>query len=140
MNNIKYNYCNILSSDKVLTMTDDEIIEMINQTNCINTSSMLKKRQYNEKVLLALHGLADSWEILATQHNLTPYFCFKYLYDCPLDSEDDWTSYPEVVSYLEKEFPEIKEEEIRREFNKAMEDRKNERLYGNYDIKYNNDI
>lgn len=135
---IKYNYCNILCSDKVLTMSDDELIEMINQTSCISTNSMLRKRQYSEKVLLALHGIADSWEILRTQHKLTPYFCFKYLYDCPLDSKDDWTSYDEVVSYLQEEFTEIKEEEIRNEFNRAMEDRKKEKLYGNYDIEDEN--
>jgi spore coat polysaccharide biosynthesis protein SpsF (cytidylyltransferase family) len=139
-NNIKYNYSNILKSNLILNMNDEEIINMINNTNCISTKGILIKRQYSEEVLLALHGIADSWEILKTQHNLSPYFCFKYLYDCPLDSADDWTSYDEIVSYLKKEFPDITQHQIEKEFNKAMNDRKKEQLYGDYDIKYNNNI
>ena len=62
----------------------------------------------------------DSWKCLRTQKNLSPYFCFKYLYDNNTDSMDSWTDYNEVEDYLLKLNYTI--EQIHEEFKKAIDD------------------
>jgi len=58
---------------------------------------------------------------LRTQKNLSPYFCFRYLYDSEYDSADDWTDYNNVKDYLLKR--DYTEEQIEAEFKRAMNDR-----------------
>ncbi len=63
----------------------------------------------------------DSWKCLRTQKNLSPEFCFKYLYDNDNDSKDDWTDYNDVKYYLLKRG--YNEDQIKEEFIRAMNDR-----------------
>ncbi len=58
---------------------------------------------------------------MRTQKNLSPYFCFRYLYDNDTDSADDWTDYNDIKRYLSNLG--YTEAEIKEEFNKAMNDK-----------------
>ncbi len=61
-----------------------------------------------------------SWKCLRTQKNLSPYFCFKYLYDNDTDSADDWTDYNDVKYYLLKRG--YTEEQISYSFKKVYQE------------------
>lgn len=54
--------------------------------------------------------------------NLSPYFCFRYLYDLDESQSDNWTSYDEVISYLKKQGITDKDF-IEKEYQRAMKDR-----------------
>ena len=84
-------------------------------------SNLLKEHQFSEPFLIQTILYYDSWKCLRTQKNLSPEFCFKYLYDNDTDSADDWTDYNDVKRYLLKNG--YTEEQITEEFKKAMNDR-----------------
>jgi hypothetical protein len=84
-------------------------------------SNLLSKHQFSEEFLIKTILYYDSWKCLRTQKNLSPYFCFRYLYDNDTDSADDWTDYNQVKDYLLKRG--YNEEQIKEEFNRAMNDR-----------------
>jgi hypothetical protein len=65
-------------------------------------SSLLKEYQFSEEFLIETILYYDSWKCLRTQNNLSPYFCFRYLYDNDTDSADDWTDYNQIKEYLLK--------------------------------------
>ncbi len=83
--------------------------------------NLLSQHQFSEEFLIKTIDYYDSWKCLRTQKNLSPYFCFKYLYDNENDSADDWTDYNDVKNYLLKRG--YTEEQIHDEFKKAMNDR-----------------
>jgi hypothetical protein len=83
--------------------------------------SLLSKHQFSEDFLIKTICYYDSWRCLRTQKNLSPYFCFRYLYDNDTDSADDWTDYNNVKDYLLKR--DYTEEQIEAEFKNAMNDR-----------------
>ena len=83
--------------------------------------SLLTKHQFSDPFLIETICYYDSWRCLRTQKNLSPYFCFKYLYDNKTDSMDSWTDYNEVEDYLLKRG--YTKEQIKEEFIKAMDDR-----------------
>ena len=59
------------------------------------------------------------------QKNITPYFCFRYLYDSGEeygDSVDQWVSYSDIV---EKFCNVYTEEELLKEYKRATDDKKN---------------
>ncbi len=62
--------------------------------------NLLSQHQFSEDFLIETIGYYDSWRCLRTQKNLSPYFCFRYLYDSEYDSSDDWTDYNDVKRYL----------------------------------------
>ncbi len=64
--------------------------------------NLLSQHQFSEDFLIKTIGYYDSWRCLRTQNNLSPEFCFKYLYDNDTDSADDWTDYNDVKRYLLK--------------------------------------
>ena len=82
---------------------------------------LLTKHQFSEDFLIKTIEYYDSWKCLRWQNNLSPYFCFRYLYDNNTDSKDDWTDYNQVKDYLFTRG--YNEEQIKEEFNKAMNDR-----------------
>jgi superfamily II DNA or RNA helicase len=65
-------------------------------------SSLLREHQFSEEFLIETILYYDSWKCLRTQNNLSPYFCFRYLYDNDTDSADDWTDYNQIKDYLLK--------------------------------------
>jgi hypothetical protein len=65
-------------------------------------SNLLKYHQFSEEFLIQTICYYDSWKCLRTQNNLSPYFCFRYLYDNDTDSADDWTDYNQIKDYLLK--------------------------------------
>lgn len=81
-------------------MNDFEI-ELLNNPNKLShMQSLLRDHQFSEEFLIKTIGYYDSWRCLRTQKNLSPYFCFKYLYDNDTDSADDWTDYNQIKEYL----------------------------------------
>ncbi len=97
-------------------------IDLLNNPDKLSfMHNLLKQHQFSEEFLIETHGYYDSWKCLRTQKNLSPYFCFRYLYDNEYDSADDWTDYNNVKDYLLKRG--YNEEQIKEEFIKAMNDR-----------------
>lgn len=84
--------------------------------------NLLENYQYSEEFLIQTIGYYDSWRCLKTQKNLSPYFCFRYLYDNDTDSADNWTDYYDVIRYLKKTKT-YTDEFIEKEFERAMKDR-----------------
>ena len=84
-------------------------------------SNLLKEHQFSEPFLIQTILYYDSWRCLRTQKNLSPYFCFRYLYDNDTDSADDWTDYTDIYNYLKHR--NYDDETIKIEFNRAMDDR-----------------
>lgn len=75
-------------------------------------NNLLSKYQFSEDYLIETISYYDSWKCIRTQDNLSPYFCFKYLYDNDTDSADDWTDYNTIYKYLKnKGFSDIEIEE-----------------------------
>ena len=101
-------------------------IDLLNDPGKLSwMNSLLSKHQFSEEFLIKTIGYYDSWKCLRWQNNLSPEFCFKYLYDNDTDSSSDWTDYNEVKEYLLKR--DYTEEQIREEFNKTdkVSDEKN---------------
>ncbi len=84
-------------------------------------NNLLFKHQFTEEFLIETIGYYDSWKCLRSQTNLSPYFCFRYLYDNSTDSADDWTDFPTIEIYLKKR--NYTDEQIREAFVRAMNDR-----------------
>ena len=84
-------------------------------------NNLLLCHQFSEDFLIKTRIFYDSWKCLRTQKNLSPYFCFYYLYDRQeYDSADDWTDFLQVKEYLLKRF---NEEEINFVYKQVMKDR-----------------
>jgi hypothetical protein len=85
-------------------------------------NNLLSQHQFTEEFLIKTIIYYDSWKCLRTQKNLSPYFCFRYLYDNDTDSADNWTDYNDILEYLNKH--NFTNEEIEIAFTNAMNDRK----------------
>ncbi len=97
-------------------------IDLLNNPDKLSfMHNLLTKHQFSEEFLIETICYYDSWRCLRTQKNLSPYFCFRYLYDNDNDSADDWTDYNDVKHYLLKR--NYNEEQIKEEFIRAMNDR-----------------
>jgi hypothetical protein len=96
--------------------------ELLNNPSKLSfMNNLLRKYQFSETFLSKTIYYYDSWKCIRTQKNLSPYFCFRYLYDNDTDSADDWTDYTEIYNYLKiRKFNDV---DIDIEYNKAMEDR-----------------
>jgi hypothetical protein len=87
-------------------------------------NNLLKLNKFSEEFLIKTRIYYDSWKCLNTQQNLSPYFCFYYLYDREeFDSADDWTDYNQIYHYLKKN--NYSDKIINQEYNIAMDDRSN---------------
>jgi hypothetical protein len=98
---------------------EKELLNDEKRLSCLN--NLLFKYQFSEEFLIETRIYYDSWKCLRSQKNLSPYFCFYYLYDRQeYDSADDWTDYNQVYDYL------IKNNDINfitREYNRAINNR-----------------
>ena len=99
--------------------------ELINNPNKLSyMNNLLYTQQFSEEFLIKTRLYYDSWKCLRSQNNLSPYFCFYYLYDRQeYDSADDWTDYNQVYNYLTSRNYNVNF--ITSEYNRAMHDRKN---------------
>lgn len=90
---------------------------MDNIKNYTDMNDILKQYQCTEEFLIENRCKYDSWICLKTQKNLSPYFCFNYLYDKQeYDSADNWTDYNDIYRYLK--LNNYTDKEIEEEFNK----------------------
>lgn len=104
-------------------------IELLNKPNELSfMNNLLFKHQFTENFLIKSRCYYDSWKCLRSQNNLSPYFCFRYLYDSDDDSADDWTDYNDVIEYFRKQKYNYNEDEIYEFFNIAMNDR-NDKIF-----------
>lgn len=104
-------------------LTEEEIMASPKYMQII--TNLLRERQFSEDFLIKTNGHYDSWDCLKWQKNLSPYFCFRYLYDNKNDSADNWTDYYDVIRYLERQEKKYTDKEIEEAFSKAYEDRQN---------------
>ncbi len=73
-------------------------MDLLNDPNRLSWMSyLLTKHQFSEDFLIKTICYYDSWKCLRWQKNLSPEFCFKYLYDNDTDSADNWTDYNKIV-------------------------------------------
>ena len=88
----------------------------------MSMNNLLYQNQFSEEFLIETRIYYDSWKCLRSQNNLSPYFCFMYLYDRQeYDSADDWTDYNQVLEYLQKR--NHSNDFIEAEFERALNDR-----------------
>ena len=96
--------------------------ELLNSPDkLLSMNNLLKEHQFSEDFLSKTIGYYDSWVCLRTQENLSPYFCFKYLYDNDTDSADDWTDYNQIYEYLKKR--NYDDDMIKQEYKRAIKER-----------------
>jgi len=73
-----------------IDLVEQELLNNPSRLSYMN--NLLNKYQFSENFLIKTRIYYDSWKCIRTQNNLSPYFCFYYLYDTPeYDSADDWT-------------------------------------------------
>lgn len=103
-----------------MNLYEQELLNCPNKLSFMN--NLLKYNQFSEEFLIKTRIYYDSWKCIRTQNDLSPYFCFKYLYDRQdLDSADDWTDYTEVYNYLKKR--NYSDEEINKQKLLALNER-----------------
>ncbi len=107
--------------NKYLNMSEDEILN--SQSHIAYMDLIIRTKQLSEKFLAQTIGYYNSWTCLKHQRNLTPYFCFRYLYCNETDSKCNWTDYNDVIRYLEKQDTRYTQDEIKQAFKQAMNDR-----------------
>lgn len=96
--------------------------ELLNNPDKLSfMNNLLSQHQFTEEFLIKTINYYDSWKCLRSQNNLSPYFCFRYLYDNDTDSADNWTDYNDILEYLNKH--NFTNEEIENEYKRAMNDR-----------------
>ena len=104
---------------------NEQNIEKYLNDNPIKLSLMnnyLRLYQFSEDFLIKNRIYYDSWKCLRTQNNLSPYFCFRYLYDTQeYDSADNWTDYNDVMKYLKNK--NYTTNHINDAYNKAINDK-----------------
>lgn len=76
---------------------------------------LIKMRQFSESFLIKSINYYDSYECLKWQKNLTPEFCFRYLYD--REGTDNWVDFNDVVKYIKRNYPNMSDNEINNIFN-----------------------
>jgi hypothetical protein len=108
-----------------MNQMEKDILKDTNRLPSVNY--LLHNHQFSEEFLAKTIEYYDSWICLRTQKNLTPAFCFEYLYDNNTDSADNWTDFADILKYFQKQWPEKPESELKSfleaEFQKAMNKR-----------------
>ncbi len=104
-------------------MDQDEFDALLNSPEQLYfMNELLEKYQFNEDFLIKTVEYYNPKKCLDTQWYLSPYFCFRYLYDSDTDSSDDLVDYDLILRYLlDKNY---KIYEIRNAYFNAMNDRK----------------
>ncbi len=108
----------IILNNKYKDISENEILNNINLLRI--TESLLRIRQFSEDFLIKTIEYYDSWKCLKYQKNLSPDFCFKYLYDNNTDSADNWTDYNEIINYLQLQDKKYSNEEIEEAYKKSL--------------------
>lgn len=90
-----------LNNKDILNLTENEILNRKDLLPYLQ--NYFPNRQFSEEFLSKTINYYDSWICLKYQNNLSPYFCFKYLYDNNTDSADNWTSYEDIIKYFDKQ-------------------------------------
>lgn len=98
---------------------EEELLNSPEKLSYMN--NLLRKNQFSEDFLIKTIHYYDSWKCLNSQKNLSPFFCFRYLYDNDTDSADDWTDYNQIYEYLKN--LNHSEKDIVTAYNKATDDR-----------------
>jgi hypothetical protein len=83
---------------------------------------LLEKYQFPEDFLIQTVEYYNSKKCLETQWNLSPYFCFRYLYDNDTDLSNNWSDYHSIFKYLLDN--NYTNSAILIEYKRAMKDRK----------------
>jgi hypothetical protein len=105
-------------------MDSTELDELLSSPNkLIFMNNLLAQYQFPEYFLIKTIEYYDSWKCLKTQWNLSPYFCFRYLYDNDTDSADNWTDFSEIYKYLLEN--NHSNDIIEKAYQNAMKDRNN---------------
>ena len=89
----------------------------------IYIENLMRYRQFTEDFLIKTVHYYRSKCCLKTQKSLTPYFCFRYLYDNDPDYKDDWTCYNDIIDYFQENQPDITISEIESSWQRAIRDR-----------------
>jgi hypothetical protein len=110
MNNILFEY-------NRMNPFEQELLDNPNKLSFMN--NLLTEHQFSEEFLIKTIDYYDSWKCLRSQNNLSPYFCFRYLYDNDTDSADDWTDFNMISNYLKKR--NYTDNQIDEQFNLAMQ-------------------
>ena len=76
--------------------------EFIKNNNLYLMNYYLTQYQFSEEILIRTRVYYDSNVCLNTQNNLSPYFCFYYLYNSDYDSADIFTDYNDIIRYYTK--------------------------------------
>jgi hypothetical protein len=98
-------------------MNDIENQIINDEKQLIILNYLLNKYQFSEEFLIKTKKYYDSCKCIKTQKNLSPYFCFNYIYDQD-DSNDDWVDYNQIYTYLKK--LNYSDEIIENEFKKYL--------------------
>ena len=107
------------------TTFENYLLENENLLSWMN--NLLRDNQFTEDFLIKTRIYYDSWKCLNNQKNLSPYFCFYWLYDRQeYDSADDWTDYTKVVNYLKDKYD---LEFINKECVRALKEREEKENY-----------
>ena len=67
-------------------------------------NNKIKKNQYSEKDLIKNLKYFSSNICLENQKNLTPYFCFRYLYNNITEPINNRVYYNDIIDYFRKKF------------------------------------
>jgi hypothetical protein len=81
-------------------MNITEYDEFFKTHNLYSMNYYLTIYQFTEDILIKTLDYYDSPKCLDHQLNLSPYFCFYYLYDKESDSTDCFTGYNDIIEYF----------------------------------------
>lgn len=105
--------------EKYLLTREDLLSSEINK--------LMSDNEFTEEFLTKIRIYYESWKCMGRQKNLSPYFCFYWLYDRQdYDTADDWTDYNQVYAYLKDKY---EHDFIREEFKRAIQDREEKENY-----------
>jgi hypothetical protein len=99
-------------------LTENDILK--NKEYMNRLSNILKIRQFSEDFLKETLDYYDPWICLKYQKNLSPYFCFRYLYDNNLGFADNWIGYYDIINYLSKQDKKYTSDEIEFFYKKSQ--------------------
>ncbi len=83
--------------------------------------------QFTEEILIRTKDYYDSPKCLDHQLNLSPYFCFYYLYDKESDSADSFTGYNDIIEYFNCKKSEYTNDMLYNIFIQTIHDKNNNR-------------
>jgi hypothetical protein len=110
-----------MRTKELIYLSEEELLDNTDYYPYI--SSLLQYRQFSEDFLSKTIYFYNSWNCIKFKKNLTPYFCFRYLYDNKTDSCDNWSSYDDIEEYFKNS--KYSHNDLEAAYNLAMFERKN---------------